>query len=224
MNTRLFAILALLGNSPSCAARGDSLEREITALEAKYDAHEQALADISREQSAQAREARLIVNAYEAASASYKRAEGSFAGAKQISEDAGRRARAAKHDNDGAASDWSRSARDYEAAARNYRIATIAMVVLVASKSVCDTKQTTREFRKRLREQGVSERELKRLDIDHVVPRSKGGIDHPLNYEAMNSSLNRSLGNDVMRKFMHAPMGFIVGLGVSALGAIGGCN
>ncbi len=224
MNTRLLQTLPLLWFSLSCAARGEALEKEVATLEAKYAGHEAALADVSKTQAQQAAAVQSIVDAYEVATANYQRAESSFEAARRDAATATRRADAAKLDDEGAVADWSQAARDFKTAERNYRIAAIAMVVLVASKSVCDTKQTTREFRQRLREQGVSDKQLKQLDIDHVVPRSKGGIDHPLNYEAMNSSLNRSLGNDVVRKFMHAPLGFIVGLGVSALGVFGGCN
>ncbi len=32
-------------------------------------------------------------------------------------------------------------------------------------------------------------------DVDHIVPRSLGGADHPLNYQWLGASENRSLGN-----------------------------
>jgi hypothetical protein len=32
-------------------------------------------------------------------------------------------------------------------------------------------------------------------DVDHIVPRSLGGADHPLNYEWLDASENRSLGS-----------------------------
>ena len=31
-------------------------------------------------------------------------------------------------------------------------------------------------------------------DIDHIIPKSLGGADHPSNYQVLDSSLNRSLG------------------------------
>lgn len=39
-------------------------------------------------------------------------------------------------------------------------------------------------------------------DVDHIFPRSRGGIDHPLNYQPLERSLNRSLGNNVVDKFL----------------------
>eukprot|EP00964_Phaeocystis_antarctica_P153298 scaffold121499_cov63-Phaeocystis_antarctica.AAC.1 len=35
----------------------------------------------------------------------------------------------------------------------------------------------------------------KMLDIDHVVPKRWGGVDHPRNYVAMHCSMNRSFGS-----------------------------
>ena len=61
-------------------------------------------------------------------------------------------------------------------------------------------------------------------DVDHIFPRSRGGIDHPLNYQPLERSLNRSLGNNVVDKFLQAPVGFVTGMAVSALGVLGGCN
>ena len=59
----------------------------------------------------------------------------------------------------------------------------------------------------------------KMLDIDHVVPKRWGGVDHPRNYVAMHCSMNRSfgsalpeekwayLGNSVMRGVAHFVQG-----------------
>ncbi len=51
---------------------------------------------------------------------------------------------------------------------------------------------STRAYRHRL--EGAGEN-LAGLDIDHIVPRSLGGADHPLNYQPLSSSVNRSIGN-----------------------------
>jgi hypothetical protein len=34
------------------------------------------------------------------------------------------------------------------------------------------------------------------MDVDHIVPKSLGGADHPLNYQLLDSSVNRSIGNE----------------------------
>lgn len=50
----------------------------------------------------------------------------------------------------------------------------------------------TAKFRRHLLELGIS---LAGKDVDHIVPRSLGGADHPSNYQLLDSSTNRSLGN-----------------------------
>jgi hypothetical protein len=116
-----------------------------------------------------------------------------------------------------AAADYERAAADYEQAATNWRLVTISILAAATwdyAGHLCDTRMTTAEYRKHLRKQGV---ELHGLDADHGLPRSKGGADHPLNYRMIDSSLNRSLGNDVLRKLMAHPMHLLQGAAVSAL-------
>ena len=95
------------------------------------------------------------------------------------------------------------------------------MALLASSHVVCKGVTGVREFRERLKAQGI---DLTGKDIDHVFPRSWGGVDHPWNYEVMSSSLNRSLGNDLVRKFAHAPLGMVRGIAVSALALLGRCR
>ena len=87
---------------------------------------------------------------------------------------------------------------------------------------ICRGTETTRQFRARLDREGMPMDRLE--DVDHIFPRSRGGIDHPLNYQPLERSLNRSLGNKVVDKFLQAPVGFVTGMAVSALGVLGGCN
>lgn len=56
----------------------------------------------------------------------------------------------------------------------------------------CEAGMSTATFRTLMLKQGKS---IAGLDVDHIVPRSLGGADHPLNYRLISSSLNRSLGN-----------------------------
>ena len=53
----------------------------------------------------------------------------------------------------------------------------------------CDTV-TTQEMRRRLRKAGV---DIRGLDVDHIVPRSRGGANHPSNYRLLDSHVNRSI-------------------------------
>jgi len=66
----------------------------------------------------------------------------------------------------------------------------------------------------RLRAEGIS---LDGLDVDHVWPWALGGADHPLNYQLLDSSLNRSLGAGVMDKIANEPLATLQGMVVSAL-------
>ena len=56
----------------------------------------------------------------------------------------------------------------------------------------CEDGMSTAAFRRLLASKGVN---LVGKDIDHIVPRSLGGADHPANYQILSSSKNRSLGN-----------------------------
>ncbi len=110
--------------------------------------------------------------------------------------------------------------RDAADAIRNYRLATAALLAMASGRAVCASTETTAQIRARLRGEGF---DLSGLDVDHMFPRSLGGVDHPLNYQLLESSLNRSLGNDLFAKLMQAPVGVLQGLLVSVLGRLGGC-
>ncbi len=114
------------------------------------------------------------------------------------------------------------AAADFEEAERNFKIAAIAMATLAAGSIICSGKVSTRQYRANLEREGMPMDRLE--DVDHIFPRSRGGIDHPLNFQPLERSLNRSLGNKVVDKFLQAPVGFVTGMAVSALGVIGGCN
>jgi hypothetical protein len=124
--------------------------------------------------------------------------------------------------HDVASRTYDRAAEDYAAAERYYRMAAMAMVTIAAGTLVCKTTMTTRQYRADLARKGMPMDRLE--DVDHIFPRSRGGLDHPLNYQPLAASLNRSLGNKVVEKFMQAPLGFVTGMAVSALGVVGGCN
>lgn len=106
---------------------------------------------------------------------------------------------------------------DFQAAERRYRQVTLLMLAVAVSSHLCATRVSTRKFRAELRANGI---ELRGQDIDHMWPRSLGGVDHPLNYEVLDAHLNRSLGADVVKKFMVQPIGMVQGLAVSALSAL----
>ena len=106
---------------------------------------------------------------------------------------------------------------EFRRAEQQYRRAALVVMLAAASSSICATSVRTATFRSRLKAEGV---DLRGVDIDHVWPRHLGGVDHPLNYQRLDSSLNRSLGASVLDKFMTQPLALVQGLAVSALASL----
>lgn len=106
---------------------------------------------------------------------------------------------------------------EFQRAEQQYRLAALIVVLAAASSTICATSVRTSTFRSRLKAEGV---DLRGVDIDHVWPKHLGGIDHPLNYQQLDSSLNRSLGAGVLDKFMTQPLLVVQGLAVSALASL----
>ncbi|WP_106087817.1 hypothetical protein [Enhygromyxa salina] len=123
----------------------------------------------------------------------------------------------ARRSGDASSQAFQRAASDYEVASRRWRLVTITLLAAANwdyAGHLCHTRMTTAAYRKKLRKEGI---DLDGLDADHGLPKSRGGADHPLNYRMIDSSLNRSLGNDVMRKLMEHPLHILRGTAVSAL-------
>jgi hypothetical protein len=116
-----------------------------------------------------------------------------------------------------AAALYAEANEEYEAAARNWRLVTLSILAAATwdyAGHLCGTRMTTSQYRADLRKRGI---ELDGLDADHGLPRSRGGADHPLNYRMIDSSLNRSLGNDVLRKLLTHPTHLLQGAAISGL-------
>lgn len=96
----------------------------------------------------------------------------------------------------------------YKVAAEKYREVTIILITAAASdlflRGVCGRTVSTRQYRQTLRSQGMN---LEGKDIDHIIPRSRGGPDMPWNYNPLDSSINRSLqANGMWWKMMNYPL------------------
>jgi hypothetical protein len=142
---------------------------------------------------------------------------------------------------DQAASAFARAAQDFEHAAEAYRSSAVTFeearsdYALAAdlnrmSGTVLFTVASVRFLRSTICTQAMSPAEYRALhhlregtDVDHALPRSWGGADNALNYQALPSSVNRSLGNDLVRKFIETPDAVVTGTIVSAFAALGGC-
>lgn len=166
---------------------------ELTRLEMRMDAHEEAL----NRTAALARNLderwKLVVGDYNRAASRYRRARAEY----------GR-----------AAAQYSRSSQEFRAASQTWKDARVRwdlvnnLVVAAASIDAYNLSKasgarevdlgdigcgrvSTAKYRRQLRANGI---DLDGLDVDHIVPRKLGGADHPSNYQLLDSSLNRSLG------------------------------
>ena len=115
-------------------------------------------------------------------------------------------------------------AEQYVRAQVQLRVATYALLAataISAGKLTCMGKQSTAKFRALLKKEGL---DLRGKDIDHIIPRSRKGADHPLNHQIWDATKNRSCGNGcLIEKFSGKPVESVLGLGASLLGLVGGC-
>lgn len=130
----------------------------------------------------------------------------------------------AQANSDVASASFLKAKDDFDTAAERYRQVVWVLIAAaswdMAGEVVCQGTMSTRQFRQQLKRQGI---DLTGLDIDHAWPKALGGIDHPLNYQPLDASLNRSLGADVAAKFVEFPGATLEGFAVSALSVLR-CN
>ncbi len=149
--------------------------------------------------------ARLAAQEATAATESFARAERDFE-------------HASRH-FDRAAGTWRAAEASYASAAQRFRLASIVAVVVAGHAlasprgGLCQTVSTS-TYRRRLAREGV---DLSGLDVDHLWPRSRGGADHPWNYQLLESSVNRSLGANLMARFHAMPLETLKGLAATAI-------
>ncbi len=184
---RGLTIIALAIVVTGCVHHGDRLgkvERDVATFEIDLEASERAAAALGLE--------------WDAVTASYHQAAEEFAHASAVLDEL-----AATHDRTSAT--YAAATRDFEIARANWK--TYEEIVVAASLADAAARDaraqgladdtdcsptSTAKYRRRLRADGVS---LDGVDVDHIVPRSLGGADHPSNYQLIDASLNRSLGN-----------------------------
>lgn len=107
--------------------------------------------------------------------------------------------------------EYIRASKQYEKATKSMKKARNALLLSVAVGALMEQFQsygemTTRQYRQELATNGV---DLSGKDIDHILPRSGGGVDHPWNYQAVEASLNRSWQDGhLFEKCLQNPTGF----------------
>ena len=181
---------------PGSDARIARLEEAGRRDDARLARLEDKVADFQRRAAAAVRMYERAASEFEAARRSYERARA--------------------HAVDGQ-THYAAARAAYEEAQRNWRIIAATIVAAAAwdqAGLLCETRMTTQQYRKILREKGI---DLEGLDVDHVLPRSLGGADHPANYKLLDSSLNRALGNRLAEKLVRYPLPLLQGLATTAL-------
>lgn len=117
-----------------------------------------------------------------------------------------------------ASEEYQNAAEAQRRAAKYWRVVAVTIMVAAASdmaeRSLCDGQMNNTEIRKYWKSKGY---DLDGIDADHIWPKSKGGANHPWNFQRMESSLNRSLGNDIWWKLQNQPIALLQGAAVSAL-------
>jgi hypothetical protein len=110
-------------------------------------------------------------------------------------------------------------AEEYYQRARNTILLT-AIITGLAEGFQEYGKMSTQEYRENLKNKGF---DLNDLDIDHIIPKAKGGVDHPWNYQAVNSSLNRSWQDGALfQKCLHNPISFAKAVVINYTGETSG--
>lgn len=187
----LFSAALITACHPSPSA--PSSDPELTRLETRMDAHEEALSRTAALVGHLDDQWRLVADDYNRAATRYRRAQAEY---------------------DRASAQYSRSSAQFRSASQTWKEAKSrwelvnTLIIAAASIDAYNLSKTTgasdvdldsidcgrvstAKYRRQLRTEGIA---LDGLDVDHIVPRSLGGADHPSNYQLLSSSLNRSLG------------------------------
>ncbi len=202
-------VAALVGSACGAAATGnDDLSAEIADLQASMDQQSTDLDQVEADAAALVRGVAAVVDRYEDAADRLRRATEEYERATQQFDEASTEFRAA--------------AATFEEVAEGYRVAAIALIAIAGADMVgsamCGHRMSTQAYRAELRSQGYN---LDGLDVDHIIPRSLGGPDNPMNYQLLDSSLNRSLGaGGLLDKFVATPLPFLAALATTAVSAL----
>lgn len=198
----------VFGAELACAAHGpsaaDTTQARVDAFSARADQDEQRIGAAEREAEALTRDVAQLASLYAAVEHQLAQAEAAFL--------------AASRNYDRATAEFARARDDYAEAGRKWRVVSTTIMVAAASdmagKWLCDGRMSRAQVRKMWKREGY---DLKGQDADHIWPKSRGGMDHPWNFQRMESSLNRSLGNGLWWKIQNQPIDLLRGFAVSSL-------
>lgn len=120
----------------------------------------------------------------------YERARRAYDFARERYEEAQLRSTQARETYDAAAETWAGAARTWQLYQALVVIAAQMDAAALSGVSVCERTPTS-SYRRKLEAEGTN---ITGKDVDHIVPRSLGGADHPSNYQVLPSSVNRAQG------------------------------
>ena len=191
---RLLSFLLCL--SLVACSSNQGLHNEIGDLRRSMDAHGEYLDEVEAAAGALGESWDDVVATYRSAGRNWEEATAARREAREHSDEASVEWRAAEQEYEQAQVEWA-LARDLVILAaaidagnlERFRARGLRNVRTEDLRSC--SRVSTSSYRSRLRTEG---RALGGLDVDHIVPRSLGGADHPLNYQLLPSSVNRSLG------------------------------
>jgi hypothetical protein len=102
---------------------------------------------------------------------------------------------------------------DWQQAAENAKVPEYIVLASIASACIESTVMSTATFR---RLQGIDDPDI---HIDHIIPRARGGIDSPFNYQAIPAQQNLSYGaGGLAEKLLNDPVRFSIAGAASILG------
>lgn len=198
MRGAFIASLLCLACSEPQSSLPSKAEARVTALEQRTTVHTTAVDAVSRQAQTLTGEFTQVGKAYAEVSATYERARLKYAQVQTNAEAASQSFQGAARDFDEATKLWTwyRHMVQFAAYIDAQNLAKLREVSgrggIDRGTPDCDNVSTARH-REHLRADGVG---LDNKHIDHIVPRSLGGADHPWNYQVMNASENMSWGNE----------------------------
>ncbi len=191
--TALVLLAPIYGACHSPPPTSDPHDPEISHLETRMDKHEEALRRTAALAGRLNERWRLVVGDYNRAASRYRRARAEYDRAATQYSRSSAQFRAASETWEDAKARWDLVNKLIVAAASidAYNLSKASGAREIDLEDIDCGRVSTAKYRRQIEAEGIA---LDGLDVDHIVPRSLGGADHPSNYQLLESSLNRSLG------------------------------
>ncbi len=176
------AVLLLVAGLWACA-RVDAQRSQVDALRLDMAQHDANLEEVERA-------AANLSSEWHEVTLGYERAKHSYAMARRRFDTADRTSADARDVFIAASEEWKRAEMLWDFYRDLVLLAATIDAAALKGTPVC-SKVSTQSYRHDLAAKGEN---LAGRDVDHIVPRSLGGADHPSNYQVLSSHVNRSQG------------------------------